>query len=346
MKNSTNTKPLKVFLCHSNEDKSAVRVLYQDLRKDGFDPWLDEEKLLPGQDWDLEIKKAERDADVILVCISNLSAQKEGYVQKEIKFALDIADEKPDGVNFIIPARLEPCNLPSKLSRWHWVDIFNPKGYPKLKEALRFREQTLTNSSKMTDGVDSQPETNNEKRIEQLNNLYNNQSTLLGQVISLVIFLGLVFIDNYILSLTLSSLGIIGFMPTYLVDLDPGILILSSIFLPQVSALFLIFETYGISKLTGYRFRISSLKVFRTLAWMIIIFSSVCWISIGINGLRAGGLLTTSINPFFQTIISYSFFSIPAMNVALTALFFLNEAFQLPITIIEYFKHKKIFITN
>jgi len=55
----TQNHPLKVFLCHASQDKTLVRELYQKLSAEGWiDPWLDEEKLLPGQDWDLEIEKA------------------------------------------------------------------------------------------------------------------------------------------------------------------------------------------------------------------------------------------------------------------------------------------------
>jgi len=43
------TSPLHIFLCHSSGDKPEVRNLYQRLSNDGFDPWLDEEDLLPGQ---------------------------------------------------------------------------------------------------------------------------------------------------------------------------------------------------------------------------------------------------------------------------------------------------------
>ena len=43
--------PLRVFLCHSSNDKPAIRKIYQKLLVDGFKPWLNEEDLLPGQDW-------------------------------------------------------------------------------------------------------------------------------------------------------------------------------------------------------------------------------------------------------------------------------------------------------
>ena len=61
---------------------------------------------MPGQDWDLEIQKAVHKSDTVVVCLSNSSITKEGYIQKEIRFALDVADEKPEGTIFLIPARL------------------------------------------------------------------------------------------------------------------------------------------------------------------------------------------------------------------------------------------------
>src|SRR5262249_40020427 len=50
----------RIFLCHSSRDKSSVRRLYSRLHYDGLNPWFDEEELLPGQNWELEIKKAVR----------------------------------------------------------------------------------------------------------------------------------------------------------------------------------------------------------------------------------------------------------------------------------------------
>src|SRR5574341_345122 len=140
---TTEYRKLKVFLCHSKDDKQKVRELYQRLVDDGFDAWLDEEKLLPGHEWDLEIRKAVRNSDIVVVCLSNSSITKEGYIQKEIRFALDIADEKPEGTIFIIPARLEDCTIPDRLSKWQRVDLFDDKGYEKLKLSLVLRAQSL-----------------------------------------------------------------------------------------------------------------------------------------------------------------------------------------------------------
>jgi cold shock CspA family protein len=137
--NNQSHQSLRVFLCHSSNDKPLVRKLYQQLQSDDFDPWLDEEKILAGQDWRQEITKAVRRADVVVICLSRGSVSKAGFVQKEIKDALDIADEQPEGAIYLIPLKLEECEVPERLSRWQWVNYFDTKGYEKLFNALQAR---------------------------------------------------------------------------------------------------------------------------------------------------------------------------------------------------------------
>ena len=82
------------------------------LAPDGWvDHWLDDEELLPGQDWNLEIEKAVDTASAVVVCISSKSVSKEGHIQRELRDALDIALEKPEGTIFIISLRLEECTV-------------------------------------------------------------------------------------------------------------------------------------------------------------------------------------------------------------------------------------------
>lgn len=136
-------RPLKVFLCHAHDDKAQARELYRYLRKRGLQPWLDAEDLLPGQAWQVEIPKALETSDAIIICLSKDSVDKEGYVQKEIKFALDRALEMPEGRIFLIPARLEECDVPRSLSGYHWVDLFDEGGYEKLMKSLKVRAVQL-----------------------------------------------------------------------------------------------------------------------------------------------------------------------------------------------------------
>jgi hypothetical protein len=144
------SRQLQAFLCHSSGDKPAVRGLYKKLQQDGLQPWLDEENILPGQNWRREIERAVRASDVVIVCISHSSTTKEGFVQKEIKYVLDVAEEKPEGVIFVIPLRLEDCAVPERLREWHWVNLFDIDGYERLLRALRERETSHETPAEVT----------------------------------------------------------------------------------------------------------------------------------------------------------------------------------------------------
>lgn len=139
----TSSRALRLFICHSKNDKPIVRELCQSLRKYNVDPWLDEDKLLPGQDWQFEIPQAVKSSDVVIVCLSRESINKTGYVQKEIKLALDIADEQPEGTIYLIPVKLEKCDLPQRLHRWQYVNLFDKKDNGRLISALRVRAHAL-----------------------------------------------------------------------------------------------------------------------------------------------------------------------------------------------------------
>jgi len=141
------SQPLRVFLCHASDDKEAVRDLYARLLADGFAPWLDEEALLPGQEWRLEVQKAVRGSDAVIVCVSPSAVTKRGYVQKEIRLALDVADEQPEGAIFVIPVRLDECKVPERLKGRQWVDLFSEDGYETLRRALLKRAEDIGKSA-------------------------------------------------------------------------------------------------------------------------------------------------------------------------------------------------------
>jgi len=140
---TTESRRLKVFLAHASSDKPAVRNLHKRLRLDECDPWLDEENLLPGQDWEYEIQNAVRTSDIFIACLSRSSITKTGYVQKEIKIALDVADSLPENTLYIIPLKLEECNVPQRLLKWQYVNFFVEGGYIRLLKSLQLRAEQL-----------------------------------------------------------------------------------------------------------------------------------------------------------------------------------------------------------
>ena len=141
-------RKLRVFLCHASQDKPVVRDIYLRLKSETWiDPWLDEEKLLPGQDWNLEIEKAVESSDAVIVCVSNTSVAKEGYVQKELRQVLNIALEKLEGAIFILPVKLDDCPLPRQLKDRQALNYFpasqQAAAYDKLKASLKIRKDHL-----------------------------------------------------------------------------------------------------------------------------------------------------------------------------------------------------------
>ena len=120
-----------------------VREIYDALKAEAWiDPWLDQEKILPGQNWRLVIETAVDEADVVIICLSHQSVNKEGYVQREIKYAYEIALEKPDGTIFLIPLRLDDCNIPRELrflQRVDYFDVEKTNAYADLLDALKVR---------------------------------------------------------------------------------------------------------------------------------------------------------------------------------------------------------------
>ena len=141
---SFDNKKLKVFLCHASTDKETVRDLYQRFIDEGWlDPWLDEKKILAGQNWEIEIQNTVRNSHVVLVCLSQSAITREGYIQREISLALDTAEEKPEGTIFIIPVRLENCDIPQRLKKYHWVNYFDADGYRQIIKSLQTRAISL-----------------------------------------------------------------------------------------------------------------------------------------------------------------------------------------------------------
>ncbi|MBI5293828.1 MAG: toll/interleukin-1 receptor domain-containing protein [Chloroflexi bacterium] len=156
-------RSLRVYLSCSSHDIAAAREYYQKLRAAGWiQPWLEEEDLLPGQDSRLEIEKAVRNADAVLVFLSSRSVTQEGNLQRELRLALDVADEKPEGAVFVIPVRLDDCSLPQRLRTWKPVDAFPADrrdwAYQRVLASIRLRAETVGHTSSVTPSPEAQPQ--------------------------------------------------------------------------------------------------------------------------------------------------------------------------------------------
>jgi TIR domain-containing protein len=132
---------MRVFISYCREDFGTAHRLWKDLTSRGLDCWFDGEDLLPGQRWRHEIERAIRRSDFFLALISSHSLTKRGFVQRELKLALDVLEEIPLHKVYVVPIRLDECELEHPaLSDLQWVDLFPlyEEGFARLMRLFPF----------------------------------------------------------------------------------------------------------------------------------------------------------------------------------------------------------------
>lgn len=135
----SSTQKANIFLIHAHSDRETVHKLYQRMVRDGLNVWLDAERLQPGQDWQNEIRNALLKCDAVIVCLSRAFDRQRGYRHEELKLALEKANFLPGGEVFIIPVRLEECEMPEALRHLQRADLFKAGGYKRLIRTLQER---------------------------------------------------------------------------------------------------------------------------------------------------------------------------------------------------------------
>ena len=135
-------RKLKVFISYASEDERQARDIYRNLEK-CVDPWLDKEKVLPGENWEMAISKAIDESDLMLFLISKHVLYKEGFLQKEIRLAHERMMRKPEGDIFIIPLRLDATRLPDSLDKFQWVIVTDDDWNNKLARTFQRKVEIL-----------------------------------------------------------------------------------------------------------------------------------------------------------------------------------------------------------
>lgn len=115
----------RIFISYASEDRISALAIYRYLPSCGLTVWIDCECLLPGQNWQTEIEHEISQCDFFIALMSNNSITKKGYVQDELKIALEVLDTLPHDKIFLIPVRIEECHVQnSPLSSLHYIDMF------------------------------------------------------------------------------------------------------------------------------------------------------------------------------------------------------------------------------
>jgi len=119
-----NQRP-RVFIAYIHEDRELAGRLYSDLAARGLDPWMDQHKLLPGQNWPRAIERAIEMSRFFIACLSTRSVGKRGRFQAELRYALDCTTLSPLDDVYFIPVRLDDCPVPATIQRaFQYVDLF------------------------------------------------------------------------------------------------------------------------------------------------------------------------------------------------------------------------------
>ncbi|MEL6148299.1 MAG: toll/interleukin-1 receptor domain-containing protein, partial [Chloroflexota bacterium] len=93
----------RIFISYSRRNKEFTQRLVDELKRRGYDPWVDWDDIPFSVDWWNEIQKAINDHDVVVTVVSYHSLVSR-VVNKEIKYARDINKR-------IIPVIVEKADI-------------------------------------------------------------------------------------------------------------------------------------------------------------------------------------------------------------------------------------------
>jgi len=111
----------EVFISHSYEDHAVARKVYEFLKSEGLDCFMDDYDLRPGDEFVTKIPEAIRGSSVVVLIFST-NSDNSSDVTKELELART-------GKKLIIPFRVEklqPHGLAWILAGITWVDAFQP----------------------------------------------------------------------------------------------------------------------------------------------------------------------------------------------------------------------------
>jgi len=128
-------KANRVFLIYAREDIDAARNLKIELKKHGFNAWLDIDEINPGQMWQKAILHALEESAVAIVLISKNFSNK-GFIQKELNIAFDTLQNPVKDMSPVLPVRLDESNLPESLSGIYAINLNDIEDMNRLLTSL------------------------------------------------------------------------------------------------------------------------------------------------------------------------------------------------------------------
>jgi len=102
------------FLSYARADEVIALKLADDLIAAGAQVWVDQYDIRPSQHWDRAVEAAVHSCEGMIVILSPRSAASP-TVADEVSVAIDLKKD-------LIPVLIEPCVLPLRMTRMHFID--------------------------------------------------------------------------------------------------------------------------------------------------------------------------------------------------------------------------------
>ena len=131
----------KVFISHASEDTDDAESIYNFLKSNHYEPWLDFKALKAGMQWDYEIEQALRKSDFVVILLSKVATNKRGYIQREIKRMDRYSEEKLSDDIYILPILIDDCDVPKSLSKYQYMKTSQVDFRKNLLDSLNFQRE-------------------------------------------------------------------------------------------------------------------------------------------------------------------------------------------------------------
>lgn len=120
-KRTNRPRRLRIFISHSDRDKSAVHKISQRLRAQGYEIWDNRSQLKAGDNFQQKILEELEESDVLLIIVSKNSFRSE-WAQQEFA-TIVLQQEITNGSRRIIPIKIDEISMPSYLAHLQYLDF-------------------------------------------------------------------------------------------------------------------------------------------------------------------------------------------------------------------------------
>ena len=116
----------KVVVIYQVEERTKKKVveLCAQLRACNIDVFMFSESMPIVEDHEVEMEERIRSADLVIICYSENFEKGKGYRHQEVDIALNEQKKRPRGNVYLVPIRLDECEVPAYLNRPRLLDYF------------------------------------------------------------------------------------------------------------------------------------------------------------------------------------------------------------------------------